>query len=122
MAIITFEEAYKQPVEFTVITNTGKIYSGYFSDLRIDRSSLPPGWNAYDIREDDITGAFGTIESKYILVNHAGTFYMQGEIEELSSPNAWVNLKIDEELHSDAVNYPDDWDYTFGPPAIYRGC
>ncbi len=46
--------------------------SGYFTNLRVDRGSVPEGWYAYDIRHGD-SGALCTIE-EHVLVNHAGTF------------------------------------------------
>jgi hypothetical protein len=45
---------------------------GYFTNFRVDRSSVPEGWYAYDIRHGD-SGELCTIE-KCVLVNHAGTF------------------------------------------------
>ncbi len=104
MAIITFDEAHKVPEEMTIITNTGKEYHGFFSDIRLDRSTLPAGWSAYDIREDDENGEMGTLEYGYVFVNHFGTFYMNGSIEELNKDNTWVNLGSEDK---------SCWDYTF---------
>lgn len=121
MAIQSFQDAQANDFEpMYFVTNTGKVYEGFFSNIRIDRETLPEGWHAYDIREDDETGAFGELNHGYVVVNHAGTFTIQGEIEELREKGSWVNLRVDPELHSDAVNYPDDWEYSFGSPSITR--
>ena len=84
MALTTYAEAMDGAQEFTVFDPEGREYAGFWSDIRVDRDTLPEGWNAYDIREsdydddDDEEGDWlATIEDNYVVVNHAGTFLTQ---------------------------------------------
>lgn len=65
MKPIKFSEA-----DFTEVEING--VSALFTDLRIDRNTLPPGVSAYDIRSSDDGEPFGTIEPS-VWVNHTGT-------------------------------------------------
>ena len=51
-----------------------------FTCLRIDRSIVPEGLHAYDIRESDDGYEFATVEPR-VIVNHAGTILSKEEIE-----------------------------------------
>ena len=51
-----------------------------FSDLRIDRSTVPDGWHCYDVRgSDHDPGRPTTLEAR-VVVNHAGTILSPEEI------------------------------------------
>ena len=63
-----------------------------FTNMRIDRDTLPKGAYAYDIR-DDCDGEFCQVQ-KYVLVNHWGTIIGFDEIKEAR----WIE--------------PDDWGFT----------
>ena len=82
MALVTFDEAMKYPEHFCIIDDDKKEYPGYFSNIRVDRRTLPEGWHAYDLRESDWSdeGWFSTIEANYVMVNHAGTFLTKEEL------------------------------------------
>lgn len=78
MAIQSFREAYKHDnTDFKVFTRKDgveKTHEGFFANVRIDRETLPKGWHAYDIRENDGNGEACEIKNDYIMVNHFGTF------------------------------------------------
>lgn len=77
MAIQTFEHGYTHDNNpFTVFLPNGKSASGFFTNVRIDRKTLPAGWKAYDFREGDEEW-LGQLNRGYVLVNHAGTFCTQ---------------------------------------------
>lgn len=72
---ITYEQLLDEcnnEVNFIVSPDCKNERKGYFTNARIDRTTLPAGWYAYDIRHGD-NGNFCTIEN-YVKVNHAGTF------------------------------------------------
>lgn len=50
-----------------------------FTNLRIDRDTLPKGYHAYDIRSGDRSD-FATIEP-FVVVNHTGTILTQQPIK-----------------------------------------
>lgn len=51
-----------------------------FTNLRVDRSTLPDGMAAYDIMDADCNGTFYKV-AKFVLVNHWGTIIGPGRIE-----------------------------------------
>ena len=112
MASCTFKEGMSEGMEFALYDHEGGIVAeGYFSNIRVDRRTLPDGWFAYDIRESDEGGDLATIEESYVMVNHFGTFLTQTKLklpQEFKFPNGnikrWANLGDDPE---------DDFDYSF---------
>ena len=53
-----------------------------FTNGRIDRSTVPEGWYAYDFRgSDDDPGELYVIEEKPVVVNHSGTALMPEKLE-----------------------------------------
>ena len=82
MAIKSFQEAINHDSEnLTIYRSDGRQYDGCFSDIRIDRDTVPDGWHVYDLREneeddeeDEEAPLFGQIRNGYIMVNHIGTF------------------------------------------------
>lgn len=52
---------------------------GFFTNLRVDRNTLPAGWYAYDIRTSD-AGNFCALE-QLVRVNHGGTFLTQTPVK-----------------------------------------
>lgn len=123
MATQNFTEAMEYPKHMTIIAPNGREYNGYYCDPKLDRRTLPNGWNAYDIRhDDDGCGIFVELCHNYVIVNNAGTFFLEGQIEELAEPNSTVDFKIDPEewklAHTkhdelDFINDDSAWDYTF---------
>ena len=51
-----------------------------FSDLRIDRSTVPDGWHCYDVRGSDYDPGRPTTLEARVVVNHAGTILSPEEI------------------------------------------
>ena len=60
-----------------------------FTCLRIDRSIVPEGLHAYDIRDSDDGSEFATIEPR-VIVNHAGTILSKKKIE--MGPDGFVEI------------------------------
>jgi len=83
------------------------LYEGLFADARIDRSTLPEGWYAYDLREDDDSLECAEIKNGSIKVNHFGTFLTQKEIVELKEKDSSLvrNPFYNKE--------PQEFDYSF---------
>ena len=106
MAMTTFEAAMEDEQEFTVFGPGGKEYEGFWSDIRVDRDTLPEGWKAYDIREsdgdDDGDGWLATVEENYVIVNHAGTFLTKETLP----------LEEGDEGRKRAY-FGGEWDYSF---------
>lgn len=50
-----------------------------FTNMRIDRTSLPSGIFAYDVRDCDCDGNFAEIR-EFVLVNHWGTILCKEKI------------------------------------------
>ena len=97
----TKEEVYGETYDVLLINNVKAL----FTCLRIDRSAVPEGLHAYDIRESDTDGDFATIEPR-VIVNHAGTILVktpfdfgtkgfveitQCEFVDQSSLEEWIN-------------------------------
>ena len=77
MAIQSFQEAQERDfMPFSVYIGEQQ-YNGYFANIRVDRRTLPDGWHAYDIRDDDSNGEPCQIVNGYVKVNHFGTFCTQ---------------------------------------------
>jgi len=129
MATQSFNDATKFPQEMEVITDTGKVYKGYFCDPKINRITLPKGWSAYDIRtDDDGCGVFVELKNGYVRVNNGGSFFMEGVIDELKNPGSNHYFRVDpdnwRQCHYDdedddldesdcPENSPTDWEYSF---------
>lgn len=130
MAFTTFNELQAlinaRPVtgdNMLLYSPTGATYQGVYCDPKIDRSTLPEGYYAYDIRhDDDGCGIFCQLCHNVVIVNNAGSFVTCDEIPELKEPDSFVMFKIDPEewsmSHSDPnepcpKNSDTDWDYSF---------
>ena len=50
-----------------------------FTNMRIDRNTIPDGLVAYDVRDDDCDGTCAQIQ-KFVMVNHWGTIIGKDEI------------------------------------------
>ena len=81
MMIIPFSELdFDNLYPLTIKLENGNIYEGRFTDMRIDRRSLPKGLFAYDIR-DCCDGEPCEIK-RLIFVNHMGTLITNQPIPE----------------------------------------
>jgi hypothetical protein len=125
MASLSFERGFNNGgCDRMIIITPDTTYNGYYCDPKLDRSTMPEGWYAYDFRtDDDGLGFFCTINHNYVMVNNGGTFFTQTEIPELREPDSYKTMKIDQEewntAHSeedfdDEVDNPEDaWDYSY---------
>ena len=52
---------------------------GLFDNGRIDRDSLPDGWYAYDLGENN-EGEISELKNGIVTVNHYGTFLTQNKL------------------------------------------
>ena len=78
---ISFDEVIKEcnnKPNFIISPGCKTEIKCFFSDLRVDKDTIPVGWYKYDIRHG-YSGGFCTVEP-YVLVNHAGTILTQTEI------------------------------------------
>lgn len=64
-----------------------------FTNMRIDRDSIPSGLVAYDVRDNDCDGTFAQIQ-KFVMVNHWGTIIGK---DELPLDPKWFDYYPDEE-------------------------
>lgn len=71
-----------------------------FSNLRIDRNTLPEGLHGYDLRDsDDCDGTACEIKS-FVLVNHLGTVICKKPVE--LNADGWRELDDDSD---DSLNF-----------------
>lgn len=77
--MISFEEAIKTGQGFVISCGCKTENEGIFNNLRIDRSSLPEGWYAYDIMHGETGGLL--LLREFVLVNHIGTFLTKKRVE-----------------------------------------
>lgn len=70
--MVTFEKAIETGCGFMIGCGCKTENEGIFNDLRVDRSTIPEGWYAYDIMHGD-TGGLALLK-EHVLVNHGGTF------------------------------------------------
>ena len=62
-----------------LVLENGLQYKGEFSDLRIQRDTIPEGTVAYDLRDADCSGDICQVQP-FVLVNHFGTFITETPI------------------------------------------
>ena len=79
---------YETLYPLTVKLDNGNIYDGRFTDMRVDRNSIPKGLYAYDVR-DECDGDPCEIRS-FILVNHMGTLITTAPIPEAEKGEGYV--------------------------------
>ena len=98
MAAQKFKKAINEAADMTVIAPDGREITGFYCDPKVDRTTIPAGWYAYDIRyDDDGCGIFVELCHDYVVVNSAGTFLTQTMIPELTNPDSSVEFAVDEE-------------------------
>jgi hypothetical protein len=79
---------YETLYPLTVKLDNGNVYDGRFTDMRVDRASIPNGFYAYDVR-DECDGDPCEIRS-FILVNHMGTLITTVPIPEADKGEGYV--------------------------------
>ena len=86
---INFNELnYETLYPLTVKLDNGNIYDGRFTDMRVDRASIPNGLYAYDVR-DCCDGEPCEVKS-FVLVNHMGTLITPTPIPEAEEGEGYV--------------------------------
>lgn len=66
-----------------------------FTNGRIDHTTVPEGWYAYDFRgSDDDPGELYVIEEKQVVVNHSGTALMPEKLEFPSTGRLYVEDEL----------------------------
>ena len=80
--------------EYEVITLFGK--PALFTNARIDRSVLPEGVYAYDLRGSDYDPGYPIYIEDHVCVNHAGTVLT---LEPLDANNEPVFMAISDEMN-----------------------
>ena len=93
------------------------LYEGIFTNARIDRSTLPKDWYAYDLREDSEIAYDLREDSEFaecieikngsIIVNHYGTFLTQKKIVELEKKDSSLVRNV---YYNEG---PQEFDYSF---------
>ena len=76
MIPVPYNEAVPQELSskeyITIVLEDNTEYTGEFTDLRVDRKTIPEGLYAYDLRDADCSGDICQVQ--YIVwVNHFGT-------------------------------------------------
>lgn len=72
MSAVTFDEALKNGCGFIISPGCKTENKGVFTESRVDRTTVPNDWYAYDIRTTD-SGNLNVLEN-IVVVNHGGTF------------------------------------------------
>lgn len=85
---------------YEVVNVRGKPY--IFSNLRIERDSIPKGLYAYDVRDCDCDGRFLEVKD-HIMVNHLGTIIGKDKIPLDDQGNYWCDYTDDFEDEKDGL-------------------
>jgi hypothetical protein len=86
---INFSELnYDNLYPLTLKLENGNIYDGRFTDMRVDRGSIPKGLYAYDVR-DCCDGEPCEVRS-FVFVNHMGTLITTAPIPEAEDGDGYV--------------------------------
>lgn len=76
---------------------------GLFTELRIDRNSIPDGWYMYEVRHDDDCQGEPVQIASWVMVNHLGTLLVKEPFDLEPSKvnnNAYLDIDLDK-----------DWNY-----------
>lgn len=124
MAIQSFQKAQETDSQpFTLYRSGGREYHGFFSNIRIDRETVPEGWHVYDFREGEEdehgnTPLLGQLKNGYVMVNHMGTFATKEDIGLPEGDSLWF---CGEEEYVDQLGIMnDEFDYDFDEPAEWN--
>ena len=88
MKILFSELDYDNLYPLTVKLENGHIYEGRFTDLRVDRATVPESFYAYDVR-DCCDGEPCEVRS-FVFVNHMGTLITRYPIPEAEVGDGYV--------------------------------
>lgn len=117
MAMISFEEAYKNE-PMSVFRSDGSYVNGCLSDMRVDRSTIPEGWHAYDLR-DNSDGIPCELVNGYVMVNHMGTFLTQEDLGLKQGESLFLADK-DRAMQADEFQYALSRAYTLTVSCPYH--
>lgn len=92
---------FNEEFPFEVVDVNKKLYM--FTNMRVDRDSIPEGLYAYDVR-DDCDGEFWEIQ-KFVLVNHWGTIIGKYELP-LEDGSYLCDPSPEDDNISSEGNYP----------------
>lgn len=82
---------------------------GYWTEMRVDRKSVPENWSRYECRDDGCSGDPCTIEYN-VWVNYWGTFIVpKGTIDLEKEEGKAIYIDLDDE--NDTINFYDDGIY-----------
>lgn len=81
MIPISFKKAKENSREFIVSPGCKTENKGYFSESRIDKSTIPDGWYVYEIRGSDYDYERPTTIENRVIVNFCGSFITQTPIK-----------------------------------------
>ena len=73
MKLVNFND-----IEFEPITICG--IEGLFTILRVDKDTIPKGWNKYSIRHSDEGDEWFCTLEKFVWANHCGDFITKDEV------------------------------------------
>lgn len=107
MIPVSYDEAMENACEMILFDQGGKEYHGMWSEIRVDRDTLPEGMRAYDVREGDDADddmLFAAIEDGIVCVNYAGTFLTEENLPLQTDSLGRMSAQFDEN---------NGWDYSF---------
>ena len=110
MALQTFQEANEYNEPFTLFLSGGHEYHGFYTDIRIDRKTVPEGWHVYDLREGNGEEWFSELKNGYNMVNHMGTFATK---EDIGLPEGESLYYCEEDIDEGYRLKDDEFDYSF---------
>ena len=80
-------EPFKEAISglITIKLDDGKEYTGLFSDVRVNRDTVPKGLYAYDLRDDDDCSYTPCQVQKFVMVNYLGTIITKTPIVNINT-------------------------------------
>lgn len=96
------EYKFNEEFPFEVVDVNKKLYM--FTNMRVDRDSIPEGLYAYDVG-DDCDGEFWRIQ-KFVLVNHWGTIIGKDEVPLGEDGAYWCDPSPENDNISSEGTYP----------------
>ena len=89
--MITFKQATKDNPNMILFPSTSEENIGFFTEERVDKSTVPEGWQVYEFRTNNY-GRRSTIEPK-VAVNFGGSFVTETPITFPDENDKYRNIK-----------------------------
>ena len=89
--MITFENATNGNANMIIFPNSTEENIGYFTNERVDRTTIPNEWNLYEFRTND-GGQRSTLEP-VVRVNFGGSFLTKNQISFPDENDKYRNIK-----------------------------